>query len=80
MKMVLTRLGKGSRMIVTGDPSQTDLPDKMRSGLSHAIGILKNVKGVALEELTAADVVRHELVGRIIEAYDMDASRGGPRK
>jgi phosphate starvation-inducible protein PhoH and related proteins len=80
MKMVLTRLGKGSRMIVTGDPSQTDLPDKMRSGLGHAIGILKNVKGVALEELTSADVVRHELVGRIIDAYDRDAARGGPRK
>jgi phosphate starvation-inducible protein PhoH and related proteins len=80
MKMVLTRLGKGSRMIVTGDPSQTDLPDKMRSGLSHAMGILKGVKGVALEQLTAADVVRHELVGRIIDAYDRDASRGAPRK
>jgi phosphate starvation-inducible PhoH-like protein len=80
MKMVLTRLGKGSRMIVTGDPSQTDLPDKMRSGLGHAIGILKNVKGVALEELTSADVVRHDLVTRIIDAYDRDAARGGPRK
>jgi phosphate starvation-inducible PhoH-like protein len=80
MKMVLTRLGKGSRMIVTGDPSQTDLPDKMRSGLSHAMGILKDVKGVALEQLTAADVVRHELVGRIIDAYDRDASRGASRK
>jgi phosphate starvation-inducible PhoH-like protein len=80
MKMVLTRLGRGSRMIVTGDPSQTDLPDKMRSGLGHAIGILKGVKGVALEQLTAADVVRHELVGRIIDAYDRDAARGAPRK
>jgi len=80
MKMVLTRLGKGSRMIVTGDPSQTDLPDKMRSGLAHAMGILSGVKGVALEQLTAADVVRHELVGRIIEAYDRDASRGAARK
>jgi phosphate starvation-inducible PhoH-like protein len=80
MKMVLTRLGRGSRMIVTGDLSQTDLPDKTRSGLGHAIGILKNVKGVALEELTSADVVRHELVGRIIDAYDKDAMRSGPRK
>jgi len=80
MKMVLTRLGRGSRMVVTGDPSQTDLPDKMRSGLSHAIGILKGVKGVAQEQLTAADVVRHELVGRIIDAYDRDASRGASRK
>jgi phosphate starvation-inducible PhoH-like protein len=80
MKMVLTRLGRGSRMIVTGDPSQTDLPDKTRSGLEHAISILKSVKGVALEQLTAADVVRHELVGRIIDAYDRDAARGASRK
>jgi phosphate starvation-inducible PhoH-like protein len=84
MKMVLTRLGKGSRMVVTGDPSQTDLPGGVRSGLAHALGILRGVKGVALEELTRADVVRHELVGRIIEAYDKDASKdaskGGSRK
>ena len=76
MKMVLTRLGRGSRMIVTGDPSQTDLPGHMRSGLAHAIGILEGVEGVALERLTKADVVRHELVGRIIDAYDTDAARG----
>jgi phosphate starvation-inducible protein PhoH and related proteins len=80
MKMVLTRLGRGSRMVVTGDPSQTDLPNNMKSGLSHAIGILKGVKGVALEELTRADVVRHELVGRIIEAYDKDSAKGASRK
>ncbi len=79
MKMVLTRLGRGSRMIVTGDPSQTDLPERTASGLAHAIGILKDVKGVALEQLTAKDVVRHELVGRIVEAYDRDAlGRLGP--
>jgi len=80
MKMVLTRLGKGSRMIVTGDPSQTDLPGGVRSGLSHALGILKDVKGVAVEELTKADVVRHELVGRIIDAYDRDATKSAPKK
>jgi phosphate starvation-inducible PhoH-like protein len=80
MKMVLTRLGRGSRMIVTGDPSQTDLPSGVRSGLAHAIGILKSVKGVALEELTKADVVRHELVGLIVDAYDRDAARGAPKK
>ncbi|HOZ26058.1 MAG TPA: PhoH family protein [Hyphomonadaceae bacterium] len=79
MKMVLTRLGRGSRMVVTGDPSQTDLPSNMTSGLGHAIGILKGVKGVALEELTRADVVRHELVGRIIDAYDK-AAKGAARK
>jgi phosphate starvation-inducible PhoH-like protein len=80
MKMVLTRLGRGSRMVVTGDPSQTDLPSGVRSGLAHAIGILKSVKGVALEELTKADVVRHELVGRIVDAYDRDAARSAPKK
>jgi len=80
MKMVLTRLGRGSRMVVTGDPSQTDLPNSLKSGLGHAIHILKGVKGVALEELTRADVVRHELVGRIIDAYDKDAAKGAPRK
>lgn len=80
MKMVLTRLGRGSRMVVTGDPSQTDLPNNLKSGLGHAINILKDVKGVALEQLTRADVVRHELVGRIIEAYDNDAAKGAARK
>lgn len=74
MKMVLTRLGRASRMVVTGDPSQTDLPGGVKSGLGHAMSILRDVKGVAIEELTRADVVRHELVGRIIEAYDNDAS------
>jgi len=84
MKMVLTRLGRGSRMVVTGDPSQTDLPNGVKSGLGHAMSILRDVKGVAIEELTRADVVRHELVGRIIEAYDNDASgtasKGASRK
>ena len=84
MKMVLTRLGRGSRMVVTGDPSQTDLPGNMQSGLGHAMSILHNVKGVAIEKLTRADVVRHELVGRIIDAYDKDAagasSKGASRK
>ena len=79
MKMVLTRLGRGSRMVVTGDPSQTDLPNNLKSGLGHAIKILDGVKGVALEQLTRADVVRHELVGRIIEAYDKDAAKGAAR-
>ncbi len=77
MKMVLTRLGRGSRMIVTGDPSQTDLPEKSVSGLAHAINILRGVKGVAMEEMTSADVVRHELVARIVQAYDKDAALGG---
>jgi phosphate starvation-inducible PhoH-like protein len=80
MKMVLTRLGRGSRMVVTGDPSQTDLPNNLQSGLGHALKILDGVKGVGLEQLTRADVVRHELVGRIIEAYDNDAAKGASRK
>lgn len=80
MKMVLTRLGRGSRMVVTGDPSQTDLPGGVKSGLGHAMSILKDVKGVAIEQLTRADVVRHELVGRIIDAYDKDSAKGGSRK
>jgi phosphate starvation-inducible PhoH-like protein len=79
MKMVLTRLGRGSRMVVTGDPSQTDLPPNAKSGLGHAMSILKGVEGVAIEQLTRADVVRHELVGRIIDAYDKDA-KGASRK
>ncbi|MDZ4761589.1 MAG: PhoH family protein [Alphaproteobacteria bacterium] len=77
MKMVLTRLGRGSRMIVTGDPSQSDLPEKTASGLAHAINILKGVAGVAMEEMTSADVVRHDLVGRIVQAYDRDAALSG---
>jgi phosphate starvation-inducible PhoH-like protein len=77
MKMVLTRLGRGSRMVVTGDPSQTDLPGGVKSGLGHAMSILGDVKGVAIEQLTRADVVRHELVGRIIDAYDKDSEKGG---
>jgi phosphate starvation-inducible PhoH-like protein len=80
MKMVLTRLGRGSRMVVTGDPSQTDLPSGTKSGLPHAMSILDDVQGVAIEKLTRADVVRHELVGRIIDAYDRDTSRDGPRE
>jgi phosphate starvation-inducible protein PhoH and related proteins len=72
MKMVLTRLGRGSRMVITGDPSQTDLMDRTPSGLPHAMRILRDVKGVTIAQLTRADVVRHELVGRIIEAYEAD--------
>jgi phosphate starvation-inducible protein PhoH and related proteins len=72
MKMVLTRLGRGSRMVVTGDPSQTDLPERTPSGLPHAMAILQEVAGVAFASLTRADVVRHELVSRIIAAYDAD--------
>jgi len=70
MKMVLTRLGQKSRMVVTGDITQTDLPRYQLSGLAMAEKILKNVEGIAFCELTKADVVRHPLVQRIVEAYE----------
>lgn len=73
MKMVLTRLGRSSRMVVTGDPGQVDLGRGERSGLAHALRILSDVEGVSACPLTAADVVRHALVSRIITAYDADA-------
>jgi phosphate starvation-inducible PhoH-like protein len=76
MKMVLTRLGEGARMVVTGDPSQVDLLNRNDSGLSHAVSILDGVKGVAVARFEAADVVRHPLVERIVRAYDADAIRG----
>ncbi|MBQ4403511.1 MAG: PhoH family protein [Selenomonadaceae bacterium] len=70
MKMFLTRLGFGSRMVITGDLSQIDLPRGIQSGLAEAVEILKGVKGVGIAELDTADVVRHEVVSRIVEAYD----------
>ncbi|MBQ6759040.1 MAG: PhoH family protein, partial [Selenomonadaceae bacterium] len=70
MKMFLTRLGFGSRMVITGDLSQIDLPRGVQSGLAEAVEILNNVRGVGIAELTSADVVRHEVVSRIVEAYD----------
>ena len=70
MRMFLTRLGEGSRMVITGDPSQTDLPGGQRSGLADAVETLKGVDGVRFVRLTAKDVVRHDLVTRIVEAYD----------
>ena len=72
MKMVLTRLGEGSRMAVTGDPSQVDLINPRDSGLAHAVSILDGVEGVAVTRFEASDVVRHPLVGRIVAAYDAD--------
>jgi phosphate starvation-inducible protein PhoH and related proteins len=80
MKMVLTRLGEGARMAVTGDPSQVDLMNGADSGLGHAIRILDGVKGVAVARFQAADVVRHPLVERIVKAYDADAARAHQRR
>ena len=70
MKMFLTRLGFGSKAVVTGDLTQTDLPDNKRSGLLHARDVLKGVEGIGSITLTERDVVRHALVQRIIVAYD----------
>ncbi len=70
MKMFLTRLGENARMIVTGDPSQIDLPPGQTSGLDEAVGLLASLENVAHIAFTSADVVRHELVTRIVEAYD----------
>ena len=70
MKMFLTRIGFGSRCVVTGDVSQIDLPQGMPSGLVEARQVLAAVKGIAFTDFTAADVVRHPLVARIVEAYE----------
>ena len=69
MRMVLTRLGENSRMVVTGDPTQVDLPPGVTSGLSEAAEVLEGVEGVAICRLSAADVVRHPLVQRLVTAY-----------
>ncbi|MEZ5896292.1 MAG: PhoH family protein [Parvularculaceae bacterium] len=80
-KMFLTRLGEGAKMVLTGDPSQSDLPAGETSGLSDALGVLGDVEGVSVTTFTAADVVRHPLVARIIRAYDArdKARRAGDR-
>jgi len=70
MKMFLTRIGFGSRAVITGDLTQIDLPPKSLSGLKQAIGLLREVEGVALTFFDARDVVRHPIVRRIVEAYD----------
>ncbi len=70
MKMFLTRIGFGSTAVITGDPSQVDLPRGTASGLQHAVGVLENVKGISFTRFTSKDVVRHPLVQRIVEAYD----------
>ncbi len=74
MQMFLTRMGENSRMVVTGDPSQVDLPSGQRSGLAEAVRLLADVEGIACVVFTHEDVIRHELVARIVAAYD-NASR-----
>lgn len=78
MKMFLTRLGEGSRMIITGDPTQTDLPPGQKSGLSEAVGLLSHLEGIGHVRFRDADVVRHDLVRRIVTAYE-SASQAGSR-
>jgi phosphate starvation-inducible PhoH-like protein len=70
MKMFLTRLGEGSKMVITGDPSQIDLPPGQKSGLMEAVDLLASVKGIEAIRFTSTDVVRRDLVARIVEAYD----------
>jgi len=75
MKMFLTRLGEGSRMIVTGDPSQTDLPPGQKPGLTEAIGLLSGLEGIGHVVFHEGDVVRHDLVRRIVGAYEAAAAQ-----
>ena len=79
MKMFLTRLGFGSKIVITGDVTQIDLPDGKASGLKEAMRVLRNVEGIGICELTNADVVRHVMVQRIVEAYERyeNAKNGG---
>ena len=82
MKMFLTRLGDGSKMVVTGDLTQTDLPEGKTSGLKQAVTILKGIEEIAICTFSEKDVVRHPLVGKIVKAYEKDTvnkSKGGKK-
>ena len=88
MKMFLTRIGFGSRVVITGDVTQIDLPSDKTSGLKEAMRVLQNVEGIAQCTLTGSDVVRHVIVQRIVKAYDdyekakkqeRDKPKGGKR-
>ena len=76
MKMFLTRLGEGSRMVITGDRSQVDLPKGVQSGLRDAERLLNGIGKISFNYFTSKDVVRHPLVAKIIEAYDADDEKG----
>jgi len=75
MKMFLTRMGFGSKVIVTGDMTQVDLPRSIRNGLADAVGRLKNIDGIAVLHLDDSDIVRHPIVQKIVNAYDADDKR-----
>ncbi|MBX3702429.1 MAG: PhoH family protein [Steroidobacteraceae bacterium] len=79
IKMFLTRIGFGSRAVVTGDITQTDLPAHRQSGLRHALDVLAGVPGIAVVRFSAKDVVRHPLVQRIVEAYEREPRGGEPK-
>ena len=78
MRMVLTRLGERAKMVVTGDPSQIDLPHPRDSGLAHAVALLEGEKGIGVARFGPEDVVRHPLVERIVRAYEADGRRPDP--
>ncbi|MEB0056391.1 MULTISPECIES: PhoH family protein [unclassified Variovorax] len=80
MKMFLTRIGFGAKAVVTGDVSQIDLPKTQLSGLVDAERVMKRVKGIAVTHFTSADVVRHPLVARIVDAYDSQRKRATPTR
>jgi phosphate starvation-inducible PhoH-like protein len=80
MKMFLTRIGFGAKAVVTGDVTQIDLQRGQKSGLVEARRILAAVRGIAFTDFTAADVVRHPLVARIIDAYEKEAEQAPPPK
>ena len=77
LKMFLTRMGNNTKMIITGDCTQIDLPNAQRSGLTEALHILKDVKGIAFVEFHKRDIVRHKLVTHIVEAYETAGRDGG---
>ena len=77
MKMFLTRIGEGSKMVITGDPSQIDLPAGQKSGLVDAVELLDGIKGIEAVRFNSGDVVRRDLVARIVEAYDKAGKKNG---
>ncbi|MBI3883852.1 MAG: PhoH family protein, partial [Sphingobacteriales bacterium] len=79
LKMFLTRIGANAKAIITGDPTQVDLPKNQRSGIDKALRILKNVDGISHVELDEEDVVRHKLVKAIIKAYENDKDNKKPK-
>ncbi len=80
MKMFLTRLGDGSKMVITGDVTQIDLPDGKKSGLEHAAHVLKEVEGIGIVHLSDKDVVRNPLVMSIVRAYEADLNKSAQDK